>query len=590
MVLTVPCYIALINPAAKQYATARQQELILHSEFQIKQALLIKDTQDSKKSTYNRQLIAKYEVPLLIAELSRIATDHGLQMEWLAPKKTLSYKDYAKLPIKLKLAGDYHKLAAFISHALALNRWISVRKINLYPVPKEKLLRMEAVLHLFQSKTDNAIPTNTLAIIPQFIYNYPRVKRDPFQPLKSVNLIRTVGIARVGVSKLISLNFHNAPIQRVLQELAKFIEINIVVSEGVHGNITLNLHQVPWKQALNLILTMHGLGKLEMGNVLLIAPIDELLKQHTGAHPYKLQSSLIQINYAKAIDIAKLIQDSNVANSLLTKNGTVGVDPRTNTLWVRDTPDNLHAINILISKIDIPVKQVQIEARIVSISKESILDLGINFGGTKSIHVQSDGDLAENLNMDFGVLAANPVSMGIALAKLGPGILLDLELSALENENKAKIIASPRLITINQQAAIIESGEEIPYQEITTSGATSTSFKKAVLSLKVTPQITHDNRLLMDLEINQDTPSGHIINGVPAIVTKAIRTKVLIDNKQTLVLGGIYKHDENNQVKRLPFLGTLPVVGALFRNKHHQVNNEELLIFITPRIISSKMR
>ena len=313
----------------------------------------------------------------------------------------------------------------------------------------------------------------------------------------------------------------------------------------------------------------------------------------------ELISELIQIKYLKAADIAAFI--NNKANSLLSERGKLNVYRQTNYLWVNDNKTHLQQIKQLIQQLDRPTQQVQIDARIVNISEEAIMDLGIRFGGSNSasgngtlsgshsLATQLVAPLAQRLNVDLAAPVLNPASMGIALAKLGTGTLLDLELSALESEDKAKIVAHPRLVATNQQAAIIESGEEIPYQEATLSGATAVAFKKAVLSLKVVPQITPDNRLLLDLEINQDTPSGRLVNGVPAITTKALHTHVIVNNGQTLVLGGIYKQDKNNSIKRVPFWGRLPVIGALFRNIHKKVKNEELLIFITPRIITNNL-
>jgi type IV pilus assembly protein PilQ len=310
-----------------------------------------------------------------------------------------------------------------------------------------------------------------------------------------------------------------------------------------------------------------------------------------------LDRELVQLNYAKVSDIVAFIKDND---ALLSKRGKISMDVRTNRLWIQDHVKHIVSVKRLIQQLDIPVKQVQIEARIVNMTKEAILDLGIHFSGTQTTQLSGAADgatqllhkgikLAERLNVDLGPATHNLGTVGLSLAKLGDGILLDLELSALESEDKAEIIASPRLVAANQQAAVIESGEEIPYQETTLSGATAVAFKKAVLSLKVIPQITANNSLLMELEINQDTPSGRLVNGVPSITTKAIHTNVLVNNGQTLVLGGIYKQDTTNTIKQVPFLGDLPVFGNLFRNLHHKVKNEELLIFITPRIITNDL-
>lgn len=430
--------------------------------------------------------------------------------------------------------------------------------------------------------------------------------------------------------KRISLNFQDIKVRSVLQLLAEFTGINIVVSDQVKNNITLHLNNVPWDQALDIILRTNSLDKRVNGNVIYIDTAKVLTEQEQEALEAQaklrniepLRSELIQINYAKAADMATLIKDKN--NSILSKQGSVTVDVRTNTLWIQDKVRQIEEIRALIQKLDIPVRQVQIEARIVDINKSCEQDLGIRFGVTRGTVLSGTLNGAnqiaqqvanskiltpltpytpyaaatnvipftDRLNLDLvasPTTAIAPATIGIALAKLGDGVLLDMELSALESEGNAEVIASPRLITTNQQAAVIESGEEIPYQESTSSGATSVSFKKAVLSLKVTPQITPDERILLDLQINQDTrgPQSQDVNGVPTIFTKQIQTTVLVNNGQTIVIGGIYSRDKDNTLNRVPFLGELPIVGYLFRNTRTVLKNEELLIFITPRIITN---
>lgn len=313
----------------------------------------------------------------------------------------------------------------------------------------------------------------------------------------------------------------------------------------------------------------------------------------------KLTTELIQINYAKAFDIAGLIKDKN--NSLLSKHGSLRIDPRTNSLLVKDSLKRILEIKRLISQLDIPVRQVLIEARIVNITKDCAKDLGVRFGISKENYFsgsleaanefqfnQQNTPLAKRLNINLAAIPieAAPVSYGLSLARLGEGILLDLELSALESEGHAQIIASPRLIATDKQEAIIESGEEIPYQEATLSGGTAIAFKKAALILKVKPQITPDNKLFMDLKINQDLDSGRRVQGVPIILTKSITTNVMVNNAQTLVLGGIYKKVRHNAITFVPILGKIPIVGILFRRTQVRFKNEELLIFITPRIIA----
>ncbi len=427
-------------------------------------------------------------------------------------------------------------------------------------------------------------------------------------PLTPEEITRAKLKKEVFTGKRISLNFQNISVRAVLQLLADFTKKNLVVSDGVTGNITLRLSQIPWDQALSIILKTRGLVKRQMGEVMLIAPSSEItsrekqelaqIQQSKALSP--LLSELIQINYAKASDIAALI--NNKANSMLSKRGRLSVDARTNSIWLQDTAINLDEVKDLIVKLDVPVRQVLIEARIVIVNKDIEENLGIRWGFSRPTSVSgtleganamqggtaaADVPLSQRLNVDLAapLTTGTAATFGLALAQLGEGVLLDLELSALESEGKGEVISSPRLITANQQAASIEAGEEIPYQEAASSGATTIAFKKAVLSLMVTPQITPDNKIILDLAVNQDQPSAQRFNGVPAILTKQIETNVLVNNGQTIVLGGIYKQDTKEAVNRIPFLGSLPIVGALFRNKQNVVKREELLIFITPKII-----
>lgn len=410
--------------------------------------------------------------------------------------------------------------------------------------------------------------------------------------------------------KRISLNFQNISVRAVLQLLADFTGINIVVSDKVQGNITLRLNHIPWDQALDIILTTQGLDKRRTGNVMLIdtkmslnqMEADQLKSRNLIAGLEPLNSELVQINYAKAKDLAMMIKDQQ--NSLLSEKGQISVDARTNTIWIQDSSTKIGDVRRLIRKLDVPVKQVLIEARIVDVNKDSAQDLGIRWSVSRPNQlsntlagenqtVQGNGlSYTDRLNLDLvaaPLTGMTPASVGLALARLGNNILLDLELSALESEGRAELISSPRIITTNQQPAVIDSGQEIPYQESTPSGATAVAFKKAVLSLKVVPQITPDNKILMELKINQDIATPQTYNGVPAIATKEIQTHVLANNGQTIVLGGIYQQDKNKIITRVPFLGQLPVVGNLFRNTQIALKNDELLIFITPKIIANSL-
>jgi type IV pilus assembly protein PilQ len=410
----------------------------------------------------------------------------------------------------------------------------------------------------------------------------------------------------------LSLNFQDIEVRSVLQLIADFTGINIVVSDTVKGSLTLRLKNVPWDQALDLILKTKGLGMRQTGNVMLVAPSEEIAareklelesqKQIKELEP--LYSEFIQVNYAKAADIAKLLKSSDT--SLLSSRGTATIDERTNTLLVQDTAGKLADIRKLVAKLDIPVRQVLIESRIVIASDKFSRDLGVKFGYSKATTVngntvvvggKQDGDLVTNPTTPFEVPAGsgitglitdlgvtNPTgSIGLAIGKLG-NHLLQLELNAMEAEGQGQVISSPRVLTSNQKEAFIQSGTQIPYQEATSSGATSVSFKNAVLSLKVTPQITPDDRIIMDLDVTKDNV-GQVFNGVPSIDTKEVATQVLVDNGETLVLGGIYERNRLDETDRVPFFGELPMVDWLFKTTRKTDDKEELLIFITPKIV-----
>jgi type IV pilus assembly protein PilQ len=411
---------------------------------------------------------------------------------------------------------------------------------------------------------------------------------------------------KVFSGKRISLNFQNISIRAVLQLLADFTQINIVVSDEVQGNITLRLNNIPWDQALDIILSTKGLVQRRLGHVILVnrkssfdRSGDKSFKnKHINTHLEHMHAELIQIHYAKATDLVTLIKDQH--SSMLSMQGKVNVDARTNTIWIQDRKAQVMQIRNLLQYLDVPVKQVLIEARIVQVTKDFAQDLGIRWGvskpsqisgsmaGTK--HINQEIPIKDRLNLDLvaaPILAASPASVGLALAQLGDNILLDLELSALESEGLAQLISSPRLITTNQKSAVIDSGQEIPYQESSINGATTVAFKKAVLSLKVTTQITPESKILIELKINQDTVLPNLtFNGVPTIATKEIQTEVLVNNGQTIVLGGIYQQDKSKTKIRVPFLGQLPILGNFFKNSQTTIKNDELLIFITPKIIA----
>lgn len=412
--------------------------------------------------------------------------------------------------------------------------------------------------------------------------------------------------------KPISINFQDVPVRNVLQLIAEYNDFNLVVSDTVQGNVTLRLDDVPWPQVLDIILQAKGLDKRVQGAVVLIAPKLELAQSEQLALEAKqkeqelasLRSAIIQVNYAKATDLAELLQGSADGISMLSGRGSLHVDARTNSLIVNDLAESIENVRDIVSALDIPVEQVHIEARIVSINEKDIDEIGVRWGllsssgnttigGSIESNLNSAGLLdgeatVDNfLNVNLAATQAGASSIAFQVAKMGD-ILLDLELSALQAERKAEIISSPRLVTTNKQMAYIEQGTEIPYLEASSSGAVSVGFKKAVLSLMVTPQITPDGKLVLDLVVTQDKPGEIVSTGTGeavAIDTQRIGTQVLVENGETVVLGGIYQHQINNSVRKVPLLGDLPVLGALFRHKLEELAKRELLIFVTPKIV-----
>ena len=408
--------------------------------------------------------------------------------------------------------------------------------------------------------------------------------------------------------RAISLNFQDISVRTVLQIIADYNGFNLVTSDTVAGNITLRLDGVPWDQALDIILRVKGLDKRMEGNILMVAPSDELaareardlqaLQQVEELAP--LYSEYVQVNYAVAAEFAALIKSED--NSILTDRGSVSVDERTNTLLIRDTANSIEDIKRMVSVLDIPVRQVIIEARMVTVKDNINEELGIRWGVTDTDGESSTSGSLEGANtagngtvpslsdrLNVNLPAATPAgSIAFQVARLADGTILDLELSAMEKENKGEIIASPRITTANQKEAYIEQGVEIPYQEAASSGATSVQFKKAVLSLTVTPHITPDDRIILDLVVTQDTVSSVTNGTAPAIDTQRIGTQVLVNNGETIVLGGIYQQQIINSVTKVPVLGDIPYFGWMFRNSNNFNEKKELLIFVTPRIVTER--
>jgi type IV pilus assembly protein PilQ len=428
----------------------------------------------------------------------------------------------------------------------------------------------------------------------------------------------------------LSLNFQDIETRSVLQLLAETSGKNIVVSDTVQGNVTLRLRNVPWDQALDIVMTTKGLDMRQNGNVIMVAPAEEIAARETADLEAQLAiqelepvySEFLQVNYAKASDLSDLITGGD-KGSMLSERGSIGVDDRTNTLLVQDTAERLQDIRRMVRTLDIQNKQVLIESRIVVVNVDFSRDLGVRLGVTAFNENSSDGatvisatgsgtdtmigsvlnNLSDPANgtiypIDVPLLTDRynvnvPISDAagrFALAVLETDYLVDLELTALEAEGRGEIVSTPRVITANQKEATIKQGVEIPYQQASSSGATTVQFKEAVLELTVTPQITPDNNIIMDLKVHKDSVGDIISTGglggtVPSIDTRSVETQVLVADGQTVVLGGIYETERRETVNKVPFLGDIPFAGALFRSKQRVDNKAELLIFVTPRIL-----
>ena len=424
----------------------------------------------------------------------------------------------------------------------------------------------------------------------------------------------------------ISLNFQSIDVRAVLQILADASNKNIVVSDSVGGNVTLRLQDVPWDQALDIIMRTKGLSTRTFGNVMMVGTASEIAAQETAeaaaqqtqSQVEPLQSAFIQVNYAKASDLQALIKGTG-DTGLLSKRGSMSVDSRTNTLLVQDTATNIETIRAMVARLDIAVKQVLVESRIVIANNDFTRDLGVRLGytafrqtGGSLMTVSGSASGTDGMTSSFlnsvqagtnppvitlpGLndrlnvnLPAAPSSGQIAFSVLRGNSLIDLELSALQSEGQGEVVSSPRVITADQKLAHIEQGVEIPYQQASASGATTTSFKNAVLSLDVTPQITPDNRVNMELEVHKDAVGQNVQSAtggsVPTIDTRDVKTTVLVNNGDTVVLGGIYETTQNISTTKVPLLGDLPLLGWLFRNTQTVNDKNELLIFVTPKIL-----
>lgn len=471
----------------------------------------------------------------------------------------------------------------------------------------------------------------SISIEPTGFYDYLAYQTDnkltvSIKPLSQddVEKRKTERFAYSG--EKLSLNFQDIDVRSVLQLIADFTDLNLVASDTVQGNITLRLQNVPWDQALDLVLKTKGLDKRKIGNVLLVAPADEIAarerqeleSQKQLAELAPLRRELIQVNYAKASDIAKLFQsvtsgDPSAAGT--DERGSITVDDRTNSIIAYQTQDKLDELRRIVTQLDIPVRQVMIEARIVEANVDYDKALGVRWGGAVTngnfalfgkdgnIGIGDDdaascGPFAGNCTLPvsdddsptpFVDLGAVNSTSGLGIGFVSSHAILDLQLSAMEKTGNGEIVSQPKVVTADKETAKILKGSEIPYQEASSSGATSTSFKEAALSLEVTPQITPDNRIIMEVKVTKDAPDfANALNGVPPINKNEVNAKVLVNDGETIVIGGVFSNTQIKAVDKVPFLGDLPFLGRIFRRDVVQDKKSELLVFLTPRIMNSQ--
>ncbi|SUD58510.1 type IV pilus secretin PilQ [Ectopseudomonas oleovorans] len=481
----------------------------------------------------------------------------------------------------------------------------------------------------FVSATGSAEKTS-IVIEPVGLYDYLAYQTEnrltlSVKPLTQDDVERRKAERFAYTGEKLSLNFQDIDVRSVLQLIADFTDLNLVASDTVAGNITLRLQNVPWDQALDLVLKTKGLDKRQIGNVLLVAPADEIAarerqeleSQKQIAELAPLRRELIQVNYAKAADMAKLFQSVTSADGASSDaRGSVTVDDRTNSIIAYQTQDRLDELRRIIAQLDIPVRQVMIEARIVEANVDYDKALGVRWGGAtrrgnwsvygkdgatsfdnESGQVYLPGtDTVGNVSLQDGVAPVPFVDMGVLGSTSGIGIgfltdnvTLDLQLSAMEKTGNGEIVSQPKVVTSDKETAKILKGQEVPYQEASSSGATSTSFKEAALSLEVTPQITPDNRIIMEVKVTKDAPDfARALHGVPPINKNEVNAKVLVNDGETIVIGGVFSNTQTKGVEKVPFLGDLPFLGRVFRRDIVSDNKAELLVFITPRIMNNQ--
>ena len=456
-----------------------------------------------------------------------------------------------------------------------------------------------------------------ISIEPSGQYDFMAFQTDrrltlSVKPLSDRELERRKAERFAYTGEKLSLNFQDIEVRSVLQLIADFTNLNLVASDTVQGSITLRLQNVPWDQALELVLKTKGLDKRQVGNVLLVAPAAEIAErerqeleaQRQVAELAPLRKDVIQLNYAKASEIAKLYEDESAKGTLKDDmRGSVIFDDRTNSLLVTLTQERIDELRRIVTLLDVPVRQVMIEARIVEANVDYDKSLGVRWGGTQTFANdrgafygnddrgdeggKSGADSNGNFPfVDLGVLGR---TSGFGIGYVTDNLILDLELTAMEKTGNGEIVSQPKVVTADKETAKILKGSEIPYQEASSSGATSTSFKEAALSLEVTPQITPDNRIIMEVKVNKDAPDfANAMNGIPPINKNEVNAKVLVADGETIVIGGVFSNTQIKGVEKVPFLGDVPFIGRLFRRDIVQDKKSELLVFLTPRIMHSQ--
>ncbi len=479
----------------------------------------------------------------------------------------------------------------------------------------------------------------TIAIEPTGRYDYLAYQTDDkltisIKPLSEAEAEQRKAEHFAYSGEKLSLNFQDIDVRSVLQLIADFTDLNLVASDTVSGNITLRLQNVPWDQALDLVLKTKGLDKRQVGNVLLVAPADEIAarerqeleSQRQIAELAPLRREVVQVNYAKATDIARLFQSVTDKDGASEDRGSIAVDDRTNNIIAYQTQERLDELRRIVAQLDIPVRQVMIEARIVEANVDYDKSLGVRWGGNLwagdkwnawgkngQLGVADDPNASGSpgddgyvpsqqvgrfpgiretpLNTPFVDMGAIGATSGIGLGFVTNNAILDLQLSAMEKTGNGEVVSQPKVVTADKETAKILKGSEVPYQEASSSGATSTSFKEAALSLEVTPQITPDNRIIMEVKVTKDEPDfsqAASTGGIPAIRKNEVNAKVLVTDGETIVIGGVFSNTQSKSVDKVPFLGDLPFVGRIFRRDLVQDRKSELLVFITPRIMNNQ--